>query len=96
VATHDPRAVQEALFVWAGLQHIDRHTKRLDARWTRLTAAHEASGAEPLAGPLPASTLSEAQAIHRDLRRLRASLALIETYLHERSRELRVPPTTGT
>jgi hypothetical protein len=41
---------------------------------------------------MPSSALTEAQPIHRDVRRLRASLALIQTYVHERSRELCASP----
>jgi hypothetical protein len=62
------------------LRHIDRRSRRIEATLDQLSRTSGRPRAEQVDG---------ARHVSSELRRLRASLALIETYLLERRTELR-------
>jgi hypothetical protein len=83
-ARTDGRASDAAL-VAAVLRQIDHRSGLIDTRLARLgSAALSASRSRADADRL---RLREARAIQRELRQLKASLALTQTYLHERARQ---------
>lgn len=79
----DGRASDAAL-VAAVLRQIDHRSGLIDGRLARLGSALSASRSRADADRLRGS---EARAIQRELRQLKASLALTQTYLHDRARQ---------